>query len=235
MQLLAMATCGLSAAPPVLPVVGQMLPVIGDALARRYGLGFCTLALVVTNRVAGELSRVLFGDPASLGQIRLEQGRDALRFSATDDGGGVVTLDVPTGERGQPVDSISYLYSVQGTDLLRRSQRNVAARQSMRLGSSSARLNVGQHEWAQLTRHLGMAAQPAIGLTQTDASVIVDPDRARVGVADHRSPPTTPIDRGRLQAPFVIATRDGSEEMVHQELDHLPFNAAGTFEARPKA
>ena len=54
--LLSLVNYGRSAAPPVLPAAA-MLPVVGDAVGRRYGIGVCMLASIVTNRVAAEMGR----------------------------------------------------------------------------------------------------------------------------------------------------------------------------------
>ena len=50
----------------------------------------------------------------------------------------------------------------------------------------------------------------------------------RLGDAGHRS--TSPIAKDPVQAHFIIREEDGTQEVVDQQLDRLPFNAAGTFE-----
>ena len=55
LSLAAMVNSGRAAAPPMLPLMG--------ALGRRYGFGQYVLGWIVTNRVVGELYRVLFGEP----------------------------------------------------------------------------------------------------------------------------------------------------------------------------
>jgi hypothetical protein len=228
--LLAWVTLGRSAAPPVLPLAGQMLPVIGDALGRRYGCGAFLLASIVTNRVAAEIGRVLLGEPAALGEVRMERRPGALRYTAIDPGGGILTLAVPVGGRTRPIDSgTNCVYSARGGDLLRQSLHN-AMHQSMRLGRSSARLDLGQHPWAALARDLGMSMRPWGSVSWSGASETME-HLERIGAADRRSTaPEEPTEPDPAELPFVIREPDGSEEVVDQQLDRLPFSAAGRFE-----
>jgi hypothetical protein len=224
--LLALVTYGRSAAPPVLPAAA-MLPVVGDAVARRFGGGVYMLASIVTNRVAAEMGRVLLGEPSALGEIRQERRPGALRVTATDAAGETLSLEVHTGGRTQPVDMLGFAYSGRGADLLRQSNHAVG-RQSMRLGRSSARLDLGHHEWAQLARDLGMSTRPTMSLTWADGSETMT-HLERLGAGGLRS--ASPAAPDPVQAPFVIRAEDGSETVVDQQLDRLPFNPAGTFEA----
>ena len=98
----------------------------------------------------------------------------------------------------------------------------------MRMGGSSARLDLGQHEWAQLAGDLGMSTRPTFSMTWADGSETMT-HLERIGDADHHS--ASPIAPEPVQALFVIQKEDGSEEVVDQQLDRLPFNAAGRFEA----
>ncbi len=189
------------------------------------------LASIVTNRVAAEMGRVLLGAPSALGAIRQERRRDALRVTATDADGEALSLDVHTGGRTQPVDMLGFAYSARGADLLRQSNQAVASRQSMRLGRSSARLDLGHHGWAQLARDLGMSARPTMSLTWADGSETMT-QLERLGDADHRSAPPTAPDHP-VQVPFAIREEVGSEQVIDQQLDQLPFRATGRFDPTP--
>ena len=122
---------------------------VGDAVARRFGGGAVVqnhmLASIVTDRVAAEMGRVLLGEPSALGEIRQERRRRALRVTATDAAGETLSLEVHTGGRTQPFDGLGFAYSGRDADLLRQSNHAVG-RLSMRLGRSSARLDLGHHD-----------------------------------------------------------------------------------------
>ena len=75
---------------------------------------------------------------------------------------------------------------------------------------------------AGLAHDLGMAVRPTIGLTQADGlETMVRFDR--LGIAEQRADaPADPV-----QAPFVIRDQGGRKAIVDQQLDWLPFHAAG--------
>jgi hypothetical protein len=135
------------------------------------------------------LGRVLLGEPSALGEIRQERHRDALRVTATDADGDALSLKVRAGGRTQPVDMLDFSYSERGADLLRQSNHAVG-RPPVRLGRSSARLDLGHHAWARLTRDLGMSTRPTMSLTWADGSETMT-HLERIGDADHGS--TSPI------------------------------------------
>jgi hypothetical protein len=225
--LLAWVTYGRSAAPPVLPALGLMLPWLTGLLGRRDGLGVFMLGSIATNRVAAELGRVMLGEPSSVGEIRLERGSDIRRATATDQDGGVLRMQVRTGGWTQAVaGSRACTYSARGTDLLRQTLLN-AMEASMRVGRSSAQLDLGRHEWAELARDLGMSTRAWGSTTWSGASeTMVRLDR--LGSADHG--PTAPTACEPVQLPFIIRDESGHEEVVDQRLDRLPFPATGRFE-----
>jgi hypothetical protein len=66
-----------------------------------------------------------------------------------------------------------------------------------------------------------------MSLTERDGSETLT-RLERIGNAEQRS--TSPAAPDPVQAPFVIRREDGSEEVVDQQLDRLPFNPAGRFE-----
>ena len=112
--LMAFVTCGQEPAPPLLPGLGRRA-------MKRFGFGFFPVMVVVTNRVAAELYRILFGIPSSVADIRVEQRFDRERFVCEADGQLVWDLTVRSDGRpsaGIP-DAEDWFYTVEGGEVFR--------------------------------------------------------------------------------------------------------------------
>jgi hypothetical protein len=100
-------------------------------------------------------------------------------------------------------------------------------RAAMRVGSSGARLRLGDHPLAAQLRSLGWSATPLLVGVGADGVLTGELTPQPIGPA---GPPPPPAPRQPTEAPVVVALDDGREETVDQMLDRLPFSAAGTFE-----
>lgn len=224
----ALVTYGPAGAFPVLPLAGALLPLVGGAIDRRYRMGVCPLAGISTNRAAAEISRLMFSLPKQVAAVREDRSSDRLRFTATDPGGGqILDLEVPAGGRATPVDPVGYDYFVAGSHLIR-SQYSQTGSQAVRLGGSTARLRLGQHPLADQLRRIGLSQRPLMTIVQRSRSETYERPPERLAPAE--AAPLEPTAADPLIAPMVIGHEDGHEETVHQLLEQLPFDAAGTFE-----
>ena len=228
----AMVTYGPSRPVPVLPVAGALLPLVGGAVDRRYRAGLWPLAGISTNRVAAEVSRLLFGLPKQVASVREDRSPDRLRFTATDPSGALILdLEVPAGGRASPVDQVGYDYFVAGSALVRSTNHDTGS-QAVQLGGSRARLRLGQHPLADPLRRIGLSPRPLMAIVGHPYSQTVD--RAPERLAPATQPPPAPAAAEPVIAPMVIGHEDGHEETVDQLPDGLPFNASGTFEPHPE-
>lgn len=227
--LVAMATYGSVTAPPVLPLAGQGLPLIGDIVDRRYRPGVVFLASVVTNRVAAEIPRLWFGVPALVGAIRHQRAADRHCVTATDPtGAAIIGVEAATGGRATSVEQVGRTYHGHGPALVAQSER-LEGRLSMRWGAKSGQLRLGQHPWASQVLSLSLSTRPLLTRVQSTCTGTIDQAPVRLGPADNQQPvPAT--DPHTREQPLVICDENSQDVAAEQMLDGLPFEAAGRFE-----
>lgn len=215
----ALATHGDRAAPP-------LLPLLGGRAETRYGLGACYLVTATSNRVAGELYRLLFGAAPTVVSIRHDRSADLLGYTAADGDRLVASLRVPVTGRLKPSDGQVAAYSSWDGALVRRTLRD-QGRAAMRLGSRGARLRLGDHPLAAELRSMGWSTTPLAVGVGADGVLTGDLTPEPIGPA---GPPPPPAPPQPTEAPVVVAFDNGRQVIVDQLLDRLPFSAAGTFE-----
>lgn len=234
MNVAAMVTYGRSRPLPVIPLLGVVKPpLVGGPVNNRYHPGQVYLAAFGTNRIDAEINRLLFGAPGSVRPIRQDRSPDRWRFTATDgDGTEILSLEVPAGGRAIPVDQVVHTYLVRGPTLLRLPEHETGA-EALCLGRPAARLGLGRHPLADNLRALGLSTRSPAAVVSPSVTVMLDQAPHDLGLADQ--PPVQATAREPIMSAMTIVEEDGDEELVDQWPQRLPFDAAGTFEAQPKA
>lgn len=217
---MAFVTCGEKPAPPLVPGLSR-------SAMHRYGFGFFPLAMLVTNRVAAELYRLLLGIPAHVADVRVEQRLDRERFVCEDNGRLVCDLTVRSDGRpsaGRP-GARDWFYAAEHSDVYRVAVGASGVSRS-RLGAGAASVIVGDHPLAETVRRLNLSRAWASEFVPDRHLWLTGPPE-RNGRAGRQL--VTSARRDVLRASLVISPTPGVEFEADQGIDSLRWNPEGVF------
>jgi hypothetical protein len=221
--LMAFVTYGEKRAPPLVPGLSR-------SAMRRYGFGFFPVVMVVTNRVAAELYRILLGIPASVADVRVEQRVDRERFVCEADGRLVWDLTVRSDGRpssGDPGASDAY-YAIEHGEVYRVPVGGSGISRS-RYGRKAATLRVGDHPLADVVRRLGVSRSWAAEFVPDRHLWLAGPPE-KLAPAGHETGPMLLSEAARAR--LVVSPTPGVDFEVDQTLDRFAWDPEGIFTGR---